>query len=268
MCRLAASRFFWPLRSLGFLAVAVALFARSKSPSLPGDEATRMASNVTLCRFCNRMAQGLLTVTDQLEPKTASQVYGQAAAALTQAMRKQTSNWQSLAQSLMTVTARMEPKKASQVCGQAAAILTQAMRKPRSSRTVRSLGESVFTVTAHMEPKEAAPVGGSYTGAINFRSAGQERATISGTTAAAVAAPDAGRSAQAPVLRRRSSTSGAGSAQPALSPNVRRPMGACAVRHRQQPAPRPDNAVRPQLTIPSDHRDLAKSRIVSKTRGA
>ena len=46
--------FFWPLRFPECLAVAVALFARSKSPSLPSGEAIHVVSNATPCRFCSR----------------------------------------------------------------------------------------------------------------------------------------------------------------------------------------------------------------------
>ena len=59
------------------------------------------------------------------------------------------------------------------------------------------------------------------------------------------AAEDAGRSAQACLLRRRSPPSGAGPARPALPPALRRPVGLRGLRPPAQSRPRPHHAARP-----------------------
>jgi tRNA A-37 threonylcarbamoyl transferase component Bud32 len=104
-------------------------------------------------------ALGLSAVAARLEPQEAARVCAEAAAVLTQTLRKPTADdLPSLADGLSVVLGRLEPKEAARISKETAAVLAQAMSKNSDATFLYNLAHSLLEVAARLEPEEAARI--------------------------------------------------------------------------------------------------------------
>jgi hypothetical protein len=108
------------------------------------------------------LAQGLSTVAARLERGEAARVSAEAAATLTQALRKQNGfvflTQRDLWEGLLAVAAHLEPGEAARVYAEAADRLMHQLTVTLSPDELTSVAHTLSLVAARMEPGEAARV--------------------------------------------------------------------------------------------------------------